>query len=417
MDLIGKIERFAECVTADPSAMDVTEISDAIDRVLEVQSVLDHALVRLSAAADLLARDPAAPRGPGGESLLRRSRLTNHHAAKIARRAGVLSSFPMFDHALAHGEVRGEHLDVLGAVLRDVEEVKRPAFTDPFVADALLDLARKQSPTELAREARAAARIIDQQAGETEAARIRRERRLKFTRHHDGTVSVHGNLGADGAEIRRTIETEAARLRAAEKTLPPEERSTVEQLNADALTSLIRGGASHGGVVAPVNPTCIVQLTLDDLVDLFQKQRTHATTSDGVPLTAEYAWSLLPTATIVPVLLDQSGLPIELAKAARQRLATMIQRAVLAAMYDTCIVPDCDTPFDDCEIHHLADYDGKNTALANLGPVCKHDHCDHHAGRRIIHLDADRTVTVTLPDGTIHAHQEYRPPRREPPPA
>ena len=135
----------------------------------------------------------------------------------------------------------------------------------------------------------------------------------------------------------------------------------------------------------------------------------------GVPLTAAYARSLIPTASIVPVLLDQTGLPIELAKAARQRLATMLQRAVLAAMYDTCIVPDCDTPFDDCDIHHLADYDGTNTRIANLGPVCKHDHRNHHTGRRIISMDTDRTVTITLPDGSIHARQEYRPPGRQPP--
>lgn len=411
MNVGDVVERLERCLAADPTAMTLGQLATVIDEALMCQSALDHLMVRLVAAAD------AIEHGPGGESLLRRARLTNHHAAKIARRADVAAAFPSFAAALADGAVRGEHLDVLGGVLHDVDEAVRSEICDPFVADALLGVAQRGTPTELAREARNATRILDQRAGETEAARIRRQRKLKFTRHHDGTVSLHGNLGVDGAEVRRMIEQEQARLRAAERTLDPQERSTDEQLAADALTSLVRGGATHGGVTAPVNPTFVVQLRLDDLLDLFRSQWTHATTSDGLPLTAEFVRNLVPTAEIVPVLFDQSGLPVELARDARKRLATMIQRAVLAAMYDSCSVPGCDVPFDDCDVHHVGDFDGSNTVLANLAPVCRQDHREHHAGRRVITVDIDRTVRITLADGTVWAREEYRPPGRRAPAA
>lgn len=404
------MERFERVLTADATVLSVDLLAAAMESALVCQSALDHAMVRLSAAADALAADPTEPTGPGGESMLRRSRLTNHCASKIARRAAVLDAFPNLALPLAEGEIRGEHLDALGGVLRDIAPDRVGEFTDPYLAEGLLGVARRSSPTELAREARTLARFLDEQAGETEAKRIHRQRRLRFVRHHDGTVSIHGNLGADGAEVRRMVEQEAGRLRAAEEEMAAEERSTDEQLNADALTSLLRGGATHGGVRAPVNPTCIVQLTLEDLIDLFRTHRTHATTSDGVPLSAEWVERLVPTAQIVPVLLDQSGLPIELARAARRRLATMTQRAVLSTMYDTCTVPGCDVPFDDCQIHHVVGVNGSNTVLGNLTPLCGHDHHEHHAGRRVIGLDTDRNVTVTLADGTVWAQEPYRPP-------
>jgi hypothetical protein len=86
-------------------------------------------------------------------------------------------------------------------------------------------------------------------------------------------------------------------------------------------------------------------------------------------------------------------------------------------MYDTCAVPGCDVPFDDCDVHHLTDYDGNNTVLANEAPICRHDHREHHSRRRRITLGADRTITITLPDGTVWAKQTYQPPdhmRRRP---
>jgi len=74
----------------------------------------------------------------------------------------------------------------------------------------------------------------------------------------------------------------------------------------------------------------------------------------------------------------------------------------LAAVYATCMVPDCDATFDRCDILHLQSWEsGGSTDLANLGPLCSA--CHHHVHDRAwqIELDADRKVTVTRSDGTV----------------
>jgi hypothetical protein len=287
---------------------------------------------------------------------------------------------PAFQEALAAGEISGAHVDA----------------------------------------ARQVADKLDERVGETEAARLHRLRRARFTRHRDGSVSLHTRFGAEGPEVRKLVEAETALRRAAQKDVAAEERSTDEQLACDALTALIRGGALTGASDAPVAPMAIVKLGYEDLLNLVRGWGAgRIVTSDGMPLTEEAARRLLADAQLVPVLLDQSGLPIELARAARQRLATMIQRAVLATMYTTCMIPGCDTPFDDCQIHHIDDFNGHNTVLSNLGPVCPHEHGGHHTQRLVIGLDEQRTVTVTLPDGSVWATQDYQPPdhpRRRPKP-
>ena len=419
MNTTETLEKYAECVTLDVSVLDLDGTRSAITDVLACRAGLDHLLARLVAHADVLASGPS-PEGPGGEQLLRRARVTNHRASAVASRSRLLEVLPSFAEALADGSIHAEHLDALVPIMRDIDPAKLAEFTDPTITNGLLKIAQRGTPRELAKEARSVAAVLDVRLGESEAERIHRQRRVRFVRHRDGTMSITGHLGAHGDEARRLVEQETNRQRAAQKDLSPEDRSTDEQLACDALLALIRGGATHGGVDTPVSPTFVVKVSVGDLVRLFEHAGPGATTSAGVPLTADHVRRLFAATNIdgiIPVLLDQSGWPIELAKAARQRLATLIQRAVLSTMYDTCAVPGCDVPFDDCDVHHLTDYDGNNTVLANEAPICRHDHREHHSRRRRITLGPDRTITITLPDGSVWAQQTYQPPdhmRRRP---
>jgi len=84
-----------------------------------------------------------------------------------------------------------------------------------------------------------------------------------------------------------------------------------------------------------------------------------------------------------------------------QRLATPAQRAALRAMHRSCIGPTCTVPFEDCEIHHIIPWEiGGRTDLANLAPLCNHDHHLVHEGHWTLTLTPDRTATWTRPDGT-----------------
>ena len=65
----------------------------------------------------------------------------------------------------------------------------------------------------------------------------------------------------------------------------------------------------------------------------------------------------------------------------------------------------CDTPFDRCQIHHVdSAAGGGRTDIDRLLPVCNAHHHLVHEGGWILHLAPDRTLTVTLPDGTVQIH-------------
>jgi hypothetical protein len=102
--------------------------------------------------------------------------------------------------------------------------------------------------------------------------------------------------------------------------------------------------------------------------------------------------------------------PGELNLGRTTRLANRAQRRALRATYATCAIPGCAARFDACTIHHVIWWRNLGlTDLCNLLPVCsKHHHLVHHGGWTL-HLAADRTLTVTLSDGTV---MTTGPPRR-----
>ena len=70
-------------------------------------------------------------------------------------------------------------------------------------------------------------------------------------------------------------------------------------------------------------------------------------------------------------LVDPVTGPVNLYRTSR--FATQKQRDMLAALFPTCCWPDCNTPVDECQIHHIQRWeDGGNTNLDNLIPLCKY---------------------------------------------
>jgi hypothetical protein len=78
--------------------------------------------------------------------------------------------------------------------------------------------------------------------------------------------------------------------------------------------------------------------------------------------------------------------------------------------------PECETPFDDCEIHHVHWWEhGGPTDLANMGPVCSRHHHLVHEGGWAMTIDAHRNVSVYRPDGTPWFTRTWAPPDGEHP--
>ncbi len=110
--------------------------------------------------------------------------------------------------------------------------------------------------------------------------------------------------------------------------------------------------------------------------------------------------------TTVDVVIVRNGIvlhaPGQLDLGRSTRLANRAQRRALRALYTTCAIPGCGTHFNRCVIHHVTWWEhGGFTDLANLIPLCVLHHHKIHDQNWQITLTADRTLTVTLPDGRI----------------
>jgi hypothetical protein len=62
-----------------------------------------------------------------------------------------------------------------------------------------------------------------------------------------------------------------------------------------------------------------------------------------------------------------------------RRLASSMQRLVLAMLQPRCTVDGCDVPAARCEAHHVVEFDaGGRTDLENLANLCPAHHHHHH---------------------------------------
>ena len=106
-------------------------------------------------------------------------------------------------------------------------------------------------------------------------------------------------------------------------------------------------------------------------------------------------------AQITPILVVDGGQRIVLGRT--YRTANRAQRRALRVLYRTCAF--CETAFDHCQIHHVHWWEhGGSTDIDNLLPLCNKHHHLVHEGRWHIDLARDRTLTLTLPDGTVRVH-------------
>jgi hypothetical protein len=170
------------------------------------------------------------------------------------------------------------------------------------------------------------------------------------------------------------------------------------EITVDAVVAAVQGGG-HGK--AP-------QVRLNVLIDNdTMRSGLHPDSvcelSDGTPLPVSLVRQMAAEAEIIPIVLNGEGRPLDVGRA--QRLATEAQRDALRAMYSTCIDPNCDTPFDECQAHHVDQWNqGGNTNLARLVPLCKRNGCHtkYHEGGWTLEIDEHRNITITRPDGVIH---------------
>ena len=64
----------------------------------------------------------------------------------------------------------------------------------------------------------------------------------------------------------------------------------------------------------------------------------------------------------------------------------------ITAQHPTCRFPGCNRRAIRCEADHIVPFDGANTVIGNLQPLCsRHHHCKHDAGWAVSR-DSDGTT-------------------------
>ena len=383
---------FDTAVAADASSTDRGVVVDAIAAVTRIAAWCDSQQI---AYAQALAKMGAVPE----DVMAAASRSDTREAERIVKRADTATRAPVFGDALAGGRVAAGHLDQLGNSLRRLDSGQQASL----LADAprLVAIAANSTPDEFARALRSEERRLATDDGMSRLDQQRRAVRLQRRIDSQSGMNVF-TLTVDpvtGLLLHNKIHaaTEALFHDKTPDGCPTDPIEKQAFLSAHALLNLINGQGFQLGkpeIIVVVDTATPDPVTGEPIVDW------------GLPVEIPHRvlLDLFDTADVHSVVVRNGVVlhaPGELNLGRTTRLANRAQRRALRATYASCAIPGCAARFDVCKIHHVDWWrHGGLTDLANLLPICvKHHTAVHHGGWQL-HLAADRTLTITLPDGT-----------------
>ena len=399
MSLVPVLERIEALEVA---SLEAGGIALALADITQLTRFLDGVKVRLAQRAAAIA---AEGRGaPPTETVRKGCRSSAGEAARLAAAAETAAAVPELGDALEAGAIGLEHVGAFGAVARELE----PGQQDRLRAAlrGLLGQAEAQTPEEFRRALGAAARTIRADDGEAVAQQRIKDRQVRF-----GTNLATGMGWLSGRFDPESWTRLLAHLTAErDAVLKADPSLSGEQAMADALSNLVveKGRSKRPGITEAV--------AFIDLESMLHGAHTGGVSylSNGIPLPVSHIRRLCCNARIIPMVLSGEGRPLDVGR--DQRLANREQRRALRKLHATCVFPECDTPFDDCEIHHIHWWEHLGpTDLSNMGPVCVRHHHLVHEGGWTMTIDALRNVTVHRPDGTPWLTRAWTPPDGEQP--
>jgi len=285
--------------------------------------------------------------------------------------------------------------------------------TQTVQAEALLvDLAKRVTPDEVIKAAGKVAEEVDPvNAGETEAARLTRQREAAWRDRNlswgvrEGSLTFHGSLPiVEGTAFTTLIQAYANQAKRNSLDAQDPEAESVQpwQARADALVSLVADMNQHRG--APTlggdRPTVIVTLDYGQLL----AQAGHAgVLPDGAALSAGDLRRLCCDANLIPAVLGAASEPLDVGRASR--FVTPAIRKALILRDKHCAFPKCDTAAVDCDAHHIKEWwAGGATALDNLVLMCPSHHAlvepdkNHHRDQWAVTIGTDGHPVFKPPD-------------------
>jgi hypothetical protein len=389
VDIVAAVSDLA---AFDPVAADRRALEDAAVLSARVRVWLDGFDVEVGRALE-------AKTGYGAKVFADATNVSLASGERVIERGRTLTVLPAIEAAVKAGDVSGAHVDTATRALRQVDEKCRNGLASTI--DGLVGDARSLPADEFERRLKAEVRRLQ---GDDRARQQRSIRWRSWVERISGMF--RGDFACDSlnaVKIDKRIQDEVDRLFAERvpDECPDDPVEKQKHLAGLAVISLLLGNGAGVG-----KPELVV------VVDATQVD------ADGKP-TVDWG---LPVDLPEDVLRDVAARakthvmaiwpPAELNLGRRQRLASAAQRRVLRALYPRCAIPGCEVRFSRTKMHHVWWWEhGGPTDLDNLLPICsRHHHAVHDQGWQL-KLLADRTLEVTMPDGTT---METGPPTRGP---
>ena len=409
MKLVDAIERLERVTT---TRADADAPADALSAALRASNELRSFLA--ASEADIARRLAACTSFPEA-AIAETSRESVGSASRTLERSATLVDTPALASALDEARITAGHVDALTRGARGLEPDQRQQLFDRI--DSLVDVAAAATVEQFGRRVRSEASRILADDGIGRLERQRRETSLSTWVDHDGMWMVRGRFDpVTGMRIAAKIETAVETLFAdvAPDTCPTDPIEKQKHLRALAFARLVDGtaGASRRGRPEFV---AVIDVAADPSADEVPEHPGAAIVTWPIPIEVpgRVLAELMDDADVHTVVVRNGVVlhaPGELDLGRTTRLANRAQRRALRGLYRTCAIPGCSVGYDRCKLHHVIWWrHGGRTDLANLLPVCSHHHARIHADGWIVHLDAERRLTLTLPDGTV---RNTGPPRR-----
>ncbi|MEL6890231.1 MAG: HNH endonuclease [Actinomycetota bacterium] len=406
MELAAVVERLERVVEAagSPDA-GPSELRSALRASTEIESFIS------AKRAEIVRSLNDHPAAFAEAAIAETSGCSLGQASRERERADTLGATVALADALADGEVTAGHVDVLARASRRLDPPERAALL--ALDDELATAASGQSIAEFGQYVARAAKRLTADDGTDRLERQRRATRLRtWVDQADGMWKLRGEFDPElGAKLARELAGATRRLfvDATPDSAPSDALERTQHLEALALADLVMGSGSAGASRSSAAPPLVV-------VDASQGDGAGGPAVDwGIPveLPAQVLHDLFG-ASDPDVVVVANGLvlhaPGRLDLGRTTRLANRAQRQALRGLYSSCAVPGCTVHYDRCRLHHVIWWrHGGRTDLDNLLPVCQHHHTRLHDDGWEVSLDANRELTITLPDGQV---LRTGPPRR-----
>ncbi|TYP90769.1 HNH endonuclease [Blastococcus xanthinilyticus] len=321
-----------------------------------------------------------------------RGRLSASAAGQLVRSGRALDHLPALAGAFASGAVTAEQVAVVAPIASEERRAAalRQGLDLPELDRLFAGLAAERDIRQLTRAVQHYLSRLDPDGPEPDPTE---ERSLTLSSFADGTVAIRGQLDAVGGEKLR-----AALEAVAQADRPRGDRRTRAQQLADALVQVADNQLASGDlpVLRTVKPTVVVTIPAEGVLDPATGPAAATTAFDAL-LSAAKARQLACDGSVVPVLVDDRGLPLDVGRT-RRVVPPHIRRAV-ELRDQACVFAGCGAPRHWCDVHHVIHWlFGGATSLENSALLCeRHSRVGApripggaRSGRPMAHLPARR---------------------------